>query len=122
MRLEGAEAVSFPAIVAAAERSALPHAHPSDRVVEHGRFLLFDLGCIVDGYCSDLTRTVVLGHADDRHREIYDLVALAQQAGLDALQAGRTWAEVDRAARAVIPGGGDAETFRHGPAPGGGLE
>ncbi|HEX9315965.1 MAG TPA: Xaa-Pro peptidase family protein [Actinomycetota bacterium] len=122
MRLEGAEAVSFPAIVAAAERSALPHAHPSERVVEHGRFLLFDLGCIVDGYCSDLTRTVVLGHADDRHREIYELVALAQQAGLDALQAGRTGAEVDKAARDVIAGAGYGETFGHGLGHGVGIE
>src|SRR2546421_3372963 len=111
MRLERAEAVSFPAIVAAADRSALPHAHPSERGVEHGRVLLFDLGCIVDGYCSDLPRTVVLGHADDRPREIYELVALAQQSGLDALQAGRTGAEVDKAARDVIAGAGYADAF-----------
>ncbi|MCW3042652.1 MAG: peptidase [Actinobacteria bacterium] len=122
MRVEGAEAVSFPAIVAAAERSALPHAHPSDRIIEHGRFLLFDLGCIVDGYCSDLTRTVVLGHADDRHREIYELVALAQQAGLDALRAGRTGAEVDKASRDVIAGAGYGEAFGHSLGHGVGIE
>jgi Xaa-Pro aminopeptidase len=122
MRLEGAEAVSFPAIVAAAERSALPHAHPSDRIIEQGRFLLFDLGCIVDGYCSDLTRTVVIGHADDRHREIYELVALAQQAGLDALRAGRTGADVDKAARDVIAGAGYGEAFGHSLGHGVGIE
>ncbi len=122
LRLQGAEAVSFPAIVAAAERSALPHAHPSDRVVEAGRFLLFDLGCIVDGYCSDLTRTVVVGHADDRHREIYDLVAQAQQAGLDALAPGRTGAEVDKAARDVIDGAGHGEAFGHSLGHGVGIE
>ena len=98
LRLAGAEAVSFPSIVAAAERSALPHAHPTERTVEEGRFLLFDLGCVFEGYCSDMTRTVVVGHADDRHREIYELVAAAQQAGLDALAPGRTGAEVDRGA------------------------
>lgn len=122
MRLEGAEAVSFPSIVAAAERSALPHAHPTDREVEEGRFLLFDLGCIVDGYCSDLTRTIVVGHADDRHREIHDLVARAQQAGLDALAAGRTGAEVDKAARDVIVDAGNGEGFGHSLGHGVGIE
>jgi Xaa-Pro aminopeptidase len=122
MRMEGAEAVSFPSIVAAAERSALPHAHPTERTVEEGRYLLFDLGCVVDGYCSDLTRTVVVGHADSRHREIYDLVAAAQQAGLAALAAGRTGGEVDRAAREVIAGAGYGEAFGHSLGHGVGLE
>ncbi|MGH2687236.1 MAG: M24 family metallopeptidase, partial [Actinomycetota bacterium] len=81
MRRSGAEDVSFDPIVAAAERSALPHARPTGRPVEKGRFLLFDLGCIFEGYCSDMTRTFVVGEADDRHREVYDLVARAQQAG-----------------------------------------
>ncbi|HWD08474.1 MAG TPA: Xaa-Pro peptidase family protein [Actinomycetota bacterium] len=122
MRSQGAEAVSFPSIVAAAERSALPHAHPTGRVVESGRFLLFDLGCIFQGYCSDLTRTIVIGRADDRHREIYDLVAAAQQAGLDALAAGRTGAEVDGAARNVIVAAGYGEEFGHSLGHGVGLD
>ena len=122
MRFEGAEAVSFPSIVAAAERSALPHAHPSNREVEAGRFLLFDLGCVVDGYCSDITRTVVIGRADDRHREVYDLVAAAQQAGLDALAPGRTGAEVDKAARDVIAAAGHGEEFGHSLGHGVGLD
>jgi Xaa-Pro aminopeptidase len=122
MRHQGAEAVSFPSIVAAAERSALPHARPTDRVVEAGRFLLFDLGCVFEGYCSDLTRTVVVGKADGRHREIYELVARAQQAGLDALAAGRTGAEVDGAARQVIADAGYGESFSHSLGHGVGLE
>ncbi|GAC1363489.1 MAG: Xaa-Pro peptidase family protein [Actinomycetota bacterium] len=122
MRLCGAEAVSFPSIVAAAERSALPHAHPTDRVVEPGRFLLFDLGCIYGGYCSDLTRTVVVGQADDRHREVYQLVAAAQKAGLDALAVGRTGAEVDAAARDVITAAGYGEAFGHSLGHGVGIE
>ena len=122
MRLAGAEAVSFPSIVAAAERSALPHAHPTDRTVEEGRFLLFDLGCVFEGYCSDMTRTVVVGHADDRHREIYELVAAAQQAGLDALSPGRTGAEVDGAARDLIAAAGYGEAFGHSLGHGVGLE
>lgn len=122
MRLAGAESVSFPSIVAAAERSALPHAHPTDRVVEAGRFLLFDLGCVVDGYCSDLTRTVVVGKADARHREIYELVAAAQRAGLEALAAGKTGAEVDGAARKVIADAGYGAEFGHSLGHGVGLD
>jgi len=122
MRLAGAEAVSFPAIVAAAERSALPHAHPTDKAVEEGRFLLFDLGCVVDGYCSDLTRTVVVGRADAEHREVYELVAAAQQSGLNALGPGRTGAEVDAAARDVIADAGRGEAFGHSLGHGVGIE
>lgn len=122
MRLAGAEAVSFPSIVAAAERSALPHAHPSERLVEEGRFLLFDLGCVYGGYCSDLSRTVVVGKADARHREIYELVAAAQQAGLDALAPGATGAEVDAAARDVIAAAGHGEAFGHSLGHGVGIE
>lgn len=122
MRMQGAEAVSFPSIVAAAERSAMPHAHPTSRLVEAGRFLLFDLGCIVEGYCSDLTRTVVVGKADERHREIYDLVAAAQQAGLDALKAGASGAAVDAAARDVIVAAGYGAEFGHSLGHGVGLD
>lgn len=122
MRLAGAEAVSFPSIVAAAERSALPHAHPTERVVEEGRFLLFDLGCVYGGYCSDLTRTVVVGQADARQREIYELVAAAQRAGLDALAPGATGAEVDAAARSVIAAAGHADAFGHSLGHGVGIE
>ena len=122
MRRQGADDVSFDLIVAAAERSALPHAHPSERQVEKGRYLLFDLGCIFEGYCSDLTRTVMVGDPDERHREIYDLVARAQQAGLDAVQPGRPAAEVDRAARQVIEDAGYGDAFGHGLGHGVGVE
>lgn len=122
MRRLGADDVSFDPIVAAAERSALPHANPTNRQVESGRYLLFDLGCIHAGYCSDLTRTVLVGAADDRHREIYELVARAQQAGLEAVRAGRRAAEVDRAARQVIDDAGLSEAFGHGLGHGVGIE
>jgi Xaa-Pro aminopeptidase len=122
MRRQGADDVSFDLIVAAAERSALPHAHPSDRQVEKGRYLLFDLGCIFEGYCSDMTRTIVVGDPDERHREIYDLVARAQQAGLDAVRPGRPAAEVDRAARQVIEEAGLGDAFGHGLGHGVGVE
>jgi Xaa-Pro aminopeptidase len=122
MRRRGADDVSFDPIVAAAERSALPHAHPSDRQVEKGRYLLFDLGCIHEGYCSDMTRTIMIGDPDERHREIYDLVARAQQAGLDAVRPGRPAAEVDRAARQVIEDAGLGDAFGHGLGHGVGVE
>lgn len=121
MRREGAEDVSFEPIVAAAERSALPHAHPTDRLVEKGRFLLFDLGCRYLGYCSDLTRTVVVGPADEKHREIYELVLSAQQVGLDAVRPGTAGVDVDRAAREIFESAGVGDAFDHGLGHGVGL-
>ncbi|MEO7804450.1 MAG: aminopeptidase P family protein, partial [Actinomycetota bacterium] len=122
MRSLGADDVSFEPIVAAAERSALPHAHPTQREVEKGRFLLFDLGCIYKGYCSDLTRTIVIGPLDDRHREIYDLVAASEQAGLDAIRPGVMARDADRAARDVIEAAGHKDAFGHGLGHGVGIE
>lgn len=122
MRREGAEDTSFDPIVAAAERSALPHAHPTDRPVESGRFLLFDLGCRYLGYCSDLTRTVVVGKADEKHREVYELVLRAQQAGLDAVKPGSAGVDVDRASREVFDAAGVGEAFGHGLGHGVGLD
>lgn len=122
MRKLGAEAMSFEPIVAAAERSALPHAHPSDRLVERGRFVLLDFGCIVDGYCSDMTRTVVMGPLDERHKEIYELVVSSQAAGLEAVGPGIACGDVDKVARTVIDEVGHAEAFMHGLGHGVGLE
>lgn len=122
LRRSGADETSFDPIVAAAERSALPHAHPTDRRVERGRWVLFDLGCRVEGYCSDMTRTVAVGEPDDRHREIYELVLNAQEAGLGALEPGVTGADADRAAREVIEKAGYGESFGHGLGHGVGLE
>lgn len=122
MRRQGAEAMSFEPIVAAAERSALPHAHPSDRLIERGRFVLLDFGCVVDGYCSDMTRTVVMGPLDERHKEIYELVAASQAAGLEAVGPGIACGAVDKVARTVIDRAGHAEAFMHGLGHGVGLE
>lgn len=122
LRREGAEDVSFDIIVAAAERSALPHAQPTDREVEKGRYLLFDLGVRLDGYCSDLTRTVVMGPVDDRHREIYATVLEANEKALGQVSAGRAAKQVDEAARSVIAEAGYAEAFSHGLGHGVGLQ
>jgi Xaa-Pro aminopeptidase len=122
MRRSGADDVSFDLIVAAAERSALPHAHPSDREVEKGHFLLFDLGCIYKGYCSDLTRTVVVGQPDERRREVYETVLAAQAAGLAAIRPGVKGGDVDAAARSTLAEAGLGEAFSHGTGHGVGLE
>lgn len=114
MRNQGAEALSFPSIVASGENSALPHARASRAQVEKGKILLLDFGCVFEGYCSDLTRTVVVGPADDRHREVYEVVAASQAAALSALKAGVRGIDVDRAAREVISAAGWPEAFNHG--------
>jgi len=122
MRKSGADGVSFELIVAAGERSALPHARPTDKVVEKGRYLLFDLGCKLDGYCSDLTRTVIIGPADDRHREIYDLVLKAEEASLAEIRSGVTGVDIDKIARDIISEAGYGEDFSHGLGHGVGLD
>jgi Xaa-Pro aminopeptidase len=122
MRQSGAEAMSFDPIVAAAERSALPHARPTDNPVQTGHFLLFDFGCIAGGYCSDMTRTVHVGPPDDRHREIYSLVSEAQAAGLETVGPGVACGEVDRVVREIIAAAGHAEHYPHGLGHGVGME
>jgi Xaa-Pro aminopeptidase len=122
LRAAGADDISFDPIVAAAERSALPHASPTDRPTERGRFVLFDFGCLVGGYCSDLTRTVLLGPEDEGHVGIYRLVHRAQAKSLAAAGPGAICGDVDRAAREVIAGAGHGDAFPHGLGHGVGME
>lgn len=122
LRSHGAEAVSFDPIVAAGMHSAFVHAEPSSKPVERGEFLLLDLGCRYQGYCSDLSRTVVVGSASARHKEVYASVLAAQLAGLSAARAGATCAGVDEAARSVLADAGLADAFPHGLGHGVGLE
>jgi Xaa-Pro aminopeptidase len=118
----GAEAPSFETIVAAGANSAIPHHRPDATVLRDGDFLKLDFGATVDGYHSDMTRTLVLGHAADWQREIYDLVAASQAAGRSALAVGADVVAVDKAARDVIAEAGHAEHFSHGLGHGVGLE
>lgn len=118
----GASGMSFETIVASGWRSALPHGTASDKVIEAGDLVTIDFGCVLDGYVSDMTRTVVMGTATERQREIYQLVLKAQEAGIEAIRAGRSGREVDAIARAVIQEAGFGDNFGHGLGHGVGLE
>ncbi len=122
MRQSEADEVSFDPIVGSGPLSAHIHHSPSDRSFEKGDLVLLDFGCRVDGYCSDLTRTVVLGGATNEQREQYDIVLAAQAAALDAMRVGGAGKEVDRAARAVIEQAGHGDDFGHGLGHGVGLD
>jgi Xaa-Pro aminopeptidase len=118
----GAEAPSFETIVATGANSAIPHHRPDSTELRAGDLLKLDFGATVDGYHSDMTRTVVLGGAADWQREVYELVAAAQAAGRAALAVGADVVAVDAAARDVIAAAGHAEHFPHGLGHGVGLE
>ena len=122
MKKHGASALSFDTIVAVGERSALPHANLTDKEVEEGKVVLMDYGCVYNGYCSDMTRTVAVGYADDKTKNIYDTVLNAQLAAIDAIKAGVHNKEVDKVARDIIANAGYGENFNHSLGHGVGLE
>jgi Xaa-Pro aminopeptidase len=122
MRAQGATSLSFPSIVAAGPNGALPHAHPRDVEISAGELVVIDWGAMVDGYCSDCTRTLATGELDDESHGVYELVLKAQLAGLGAVRAGVSGREADGAARAVIDAGGHGEHFGHGLGHGVGME
>ncbi len=109
----GAEKPAFSTIVAFASNSACPHAIPGERILQNGDTVLIDMGLILNGYCSDMTRTFVAGRADSIFRERLQLVRRAQLAGMDAIRAGVTCREVDRAARKIIEEAGYGKYFSH---------
>lgn len=114
MKKEGAEDLSFSTIAASGLNSSMPHGIPGEKRLEPGDFITFDFGCRYKGYCSDMTRTVVLGKADEKQKEIYQIVLKAQLAALAALRPGVTGAEADRAAREIIAEAGYGSCFGHG--------
>ncbi|HZA16337.1 MAG TPA: Xaa-Pro peptidase family protein [Pseudonocardiaceae bacterium] len=118
----GAAGPSFDTIVATGANSAVPHHRPTDAVLCRGDLVKLDFGALVDGYHSDMTRTVVLGEPAGWQREVYDLVAAAQAAGRAALRAGVEVRDVDAAARDVIVHAGRGEQFVHGLGHGVGLQ
>lgn len=123
LRVRGSEWHPFQTIVASGPRSALPHARTSERVVGRGEWLLLDFGAIVDGYCADLTRTVVVGAPpDQRQQEAYEIVRRAQHRAREHVRAGMTGREADALARDVLAADGWADAFGHSLGHGLGLE
>lgn len=114
MRKAGASGTSFNPIVASGPQSALPHARPGERILSYGDFVVFDFGCVVNGYCSDMTRTIVVGEPEEQHLLIYDLVYKAQVESLKAVGPGKTGAEIDAIARDIISEAGYGDNFGHG--------
>jgi Xaa-Pro aminopeptidase len=122
MRELGAEDPSFPAIVAAGENSSVPHHDSSEREVRRNELLLIDMGTIVDGYCSDCTRTLATGELSGEAADVYELVRSAQLAALGAIRAGVAARDADAEAREPIDAAGYGERFGHGLGHGVGLE
>ena len=109
----GAENMSFDPIVVSGANSSKPHGVPTEKKIAAGDFVTMDFGCIVDGYCSDMTRTVAVGHVTDEMQTVYDTVLNAQLAGIACCKAGVTGRDVDAAARKVIADAGYGEAFGH---------
>ena len=117
----GAEGPSFDTIVAAGPNGALPHAIPSDRPIGAGEPVVIDMGLRLNGYCSDMTRTVVLGKPDQKTLDLFRIVRKAQLKAMGTIRAGRTGKEADRAARRIISKAGYGNQFGHGLGHGVGL-
>ena len=122
MRERGAEEPSFPSIVATGPNGALPHASPGATRIEEGQLVVVDLGCRLDGYCSDCTRTFATGDLEDEALEVYELVERAQLEALLEIRAGAGCRELDGIARSIIEDAGHGDRFGHGLGHGVGLE
>ncbi len=114
LKLYGASGVSFPAIVASGINSSMPHAVPTQKKIEVGDFLTMDFGCVYEGYCSDMTRTIMIGKANDKQKEVYQTVLNAQLAALEFIKAGYQGKEIDKVARDLIYQAGYEGCFGHG--------
>lgn len=121
MREGGAEALSFPVIVASGPTAALPHAIPGDRPLGSGEPVLFDWGARLDGFCSDISRTVLMGTPDETFKKVFDTVFEAQRRAIAAIRPGISGKAVDRVARAHIESAGFGGKFGHGLGHGTGL-
>lgn len=118
----GAEALAFDPIVVSGANGALPHGVAGDKKLQNGEFLTMDFGAVKNGYCSDMTRTVALGHCSERMKTVYDTVLHAAQCALKTVRAGVIGKEVDAAARAYIDRQGFAGHFDHSTGHGIGIE
>ena len=121
MRETGADSISFPVIVASGPNSALPHAIPGNRKINKGEPILFDWGARINGYCSDISRTVVIGKPDETFLKVYETVLNAQSMAIDAIRPGISSRAVDKIARDYIEKMGFQGKFCHGLGHGTGL-
>ena len=121
MRTHGASKVAFDLSVAAGPNGALPHARAGDHALQPGEPIVVDIGCVLDGYCSDMTRTFCLGQPSPKYLEVWDLVLRAQEAAEAVIRAGVSGVEADAAARDLITAAGYGEHFGHGLGHGVGL-
>jgi Xaa-Pro aminopeptidase len=118
----GAEGVSFEAFVGAGATASSPHGVPADTPIEPGALVVVDAGCVLDGYCSDCTRTFAVGEISERQQELYALCLEAQAAGLEAVAAGVSGRDADAASRSVIEEAGLGWAYGHGMGHGVGLQ
>lgn len=121
MREAGADALSFPCIVASGPNSALPHAIPGNRTMKEGEPILFDWGAILHGYCSDTSRTTILGNADNDFKKVFNTVLEAQKLAIEAIRGGVSSKNIDQIARHHIEAMGYKGKFGHGLGHGTGL-
>jgi len=121
IRERGSETTPFDIIVASGPNSALPHARPSTRATKTGEPIMIDIGASIEGYGSDLSRTICLGTPDDTFKKLYDIVLGAQLAAINIINEGMTGGEADSMARVVIEEAGYGEAFGHGLGHGVGL-
>jgi len=122
MRRNGASGLSFETIVASGKRSSMPHGTASDKIVEKGEFITMDFGCVYEGYCSDMTRTVHLGAANQDEKSVYGIVLKSQKKALEYIREGALANSVDKIARDIIIENGYGDFFGHGLGHGVGLE
>lgn len=122
MLRNGAECVSFETIAVSGSNSSMPHGVPGDKKIGKGDFITLDYGAVVDGYHSDMTRTVAVGEVSSKQAEVYETVLAAQKKSLEILRAGVLCRDADAAARDVIKNAGYGEFFGHGTGHGVGIE
>jgi len=121
LRQEGSEGMPFEIIVASGPNSALPHARPTEKIIRSGEPVLIDMGARISGYCSDFSRTLLLGKADKTFREIYNIVLKAQTTAIERIESGMDASQADRLARSVVEQAGYGDAFGHGLGHGVGL-
>jgi Xaa-Pro aminopeptidase len=122
LRQAGFEKTAFDTIVAGGPNGALPHAHPGERTINENDLVVLDFGGVYDSYCVDLTRTVSVGRADDRAREVYAAVRAAHDLAIEAVRPGQSRFDIDAAAREELTRRGFGEAFGHGTGHGLGIE